>query len=51
VSGELDMLREFVGSVWPDEDFADQSGVLVLARTTREARAIAREAFGDGFGL
>jgi len=49
VSNEAGNLREFVGFVWPDDDFSDQMGLLVLATDVTEAVALAHEAFGDGF--
>jgi hypothetical protein len=42
-------LGKFVGFVWPDDKFSDQTGLLVLAMDVTEAVALAREAFGDGF--
>jgi len=42
-------LREFVGFVWPDDNFSDQTGLLVLAVDVTEAGTLAREAYGEGF--
>jgi hypothetical protein len=49
VSNESGNLREFVGFVWPDGDFSDQIGLLLLAVGATEAGIVAREAYGDGF--
>lgn len=43
--------REFVGFVWPEDDFWDQTGLLLLAADVVEARLVAREAYGDAFRL
>jgi hypothetical protein len=49
VSDELGPLREFVGFVWPEDDFSNQIGLLVLAVDSTEAGTVAHEAYGDGF--
>ena len=49
MSNESGNPREFVGFVWPEDDFSDQIGLLVLAADVTEAATVAREAYGDGF--
>ncbi len=43
----VEALREFVGFVWQEDDFADQMGVMVEAADVTEAGAILRAIYGD----
>lgn len=49
MTNEAGELREYVGFVWPEGDFLDQTGLLVLAADALEAGTVAREAYGDDY--